>query len=39
MIVALTVAAIGAERIAVHIDGLIGALSTGNINDHDTVMW
>ena len=34
-VVALAVAAIGAQRVAVHIDRLIGALGTGHADDHD----
>ena len=36
-VVALTVAAVGAERVAVYIDRLVGTLRTGNIDDHDVV--
>jgi len=35
--VALPVAAVGAQRIAVHIDRLARALRTGNFDDHDVV--
>lgn len=36
-VVALTVAAVGAEWIAIHINRLIRALCTGNIDDHNAV--
>jgi len=36
-IVTLTVTAVGAERVAVHIHRFIGALGTGDIDDHDMV--
>ena len=36
-VVALTVAAVGAKRVAVHIDRLIGTLCTGDVDDHDVV--
>ena len=36
-VVALTVAAVGAERIAVHIHRFIGAFRAGNIDDHNVV--
>ena len=36
-IVALTVTAVCAERIAVHIHRFIGALGTGDIDDHDMI--
>ena len=36
-VVALTVTAVCAERIAVHIHRFIGALGTGDIDDHDMV--
>ena len=36
-IVALTVAAVGAERISVHIHRFIGAFRAGNIDDHNVV--
>ena len=36
-VVALTVTAVGAERVAVHIHRFIGALGTGDIDDHDMV--
>ena len=36
-IVALTVTSVGAERVAVHIHRFIGALGTGDIDDHDVI--
>ena len=36
-VVALTIAAVGAERIAVHIHRFIGAFRAGNIDDHNVV--
>ena len=36
-VVALTVAAVGAEWVAIHINRLIRALCTGNIDDHNAV--
>ena len=36
-IVTLTISAVGAERISIHIHRLIGAFCTGDIDDHDMI--